>query len=268
MATSFTQSATSSGAAGPANLQLDFEEIWTELSDYLGWSRSPAGERLATVKRYANDGYRIFLMGIDPRSGKVHDWSFLAPGATLSVAAESTTTALPSDFRSILDDFAYGSNDSAKRLKHVSVVEIMTRRAGAGSWAGVPCLYAVQPASFESDTGQEYEVLWWPVPGRDYTLYYRYRANPGEMAESWERPMGGPEHVQTILQAGLMIAEARSNDGQTGSTVGYHKQLFEQLIAHSIDLDKRNGPASVGYNTDPSDDSRPILYRRGQVTHT
>jgi len=267
MATNFTQDATASGAAGPTDLQLNFDDIYTEIADYLGWSRSPSGERLTAARRYANDGYRIFLMGVDPRRGGVHDWGFLSPAATLAVTAGQTATTLPDDFRSMADDFAFDTDGPGRRLRQVSVVEIMTRRAGAGTWRGICSLYAIQPTAFSASDGQKYEALWWPTPAADVTLNYRYRANPAEMATATDRPMGGPAHAQTILQAGLMIAEARANDGQTAGVVGYHKGLFEQLMSHSIDLDRRHVPAGLGINADGSDDAVE-LPRRGTVTYT
>jgi len=265
MATSFTQNATSSGSAGPTDLQLSFEDIYVEISDYLGWSRTPAGQRLATVRRYANDGYRVFLMGADPRTGEAHEWSFLAPAASLDVAAGAEAVSLPGDFQCVVDDFTFGPAGPGGRLRQVSVLEIERLRAGSGGARGVPSLYAVRPAPPLSESGQRYQALLWPVPAQDCSLRWRYRVSVPEMSTATDYPVGGAAHSQTILQAGLMIAEARANDGQTGGVAGYHKALFEQLMAHSISLDRRLAPGSLGAC---AEGRRGVAWdRRGTVTY-
>jgi hypothetical protein len=67
------------------NLGLTFSDLYKEVSNFLGLGLSPAGDNLELAKKYARDGYRLFLMGIDPRSGRAYQWSFLAPAASLDL---------------------------------------------------------------------------------------------------------------------------------------------------------------------------------------
>lgn len=71
-------------------LGLTFEDVYKEVSNYLGLGLAPTGGNLALTKKYVNDGYRIFLMGTDPRTQRVFQWSFLAPAATLDVWAATS----------------------------------------------------------------------------------------------------------------------------------------------------------------------------------
>jgi len=75
-----------------ADLSLTFSDMYKEISNYLGLGLAPTGADLALVKKYANDGYRTFLMGMDPRTQRAYQWSFLAPAATLDVWADSSGT--------------------------------------------------------------------------------------------------------------------------------------------------------------------------------
>lgn len=68
-----------------ADLGLTFSDLYKEVSNFLGLGLSPAGDNLALAKKYACDGYRLFLMGVDPRSGRAYQWSFLAPAASLDL---------------------------------------------------------------------------------------------------------------------------------------------------------------------------------------
>ena len=72
------------------DLSLTFGSIYSRVSDYLGTGLSPAGEDLTRAKLYAMDGYRQFLMGIDPRTGRAYQWGFLVPSATLNLLPSST----------------------------------------------------------------------------------------------------------------------------------------------------------------------------------
>ena len=78
-------------------ISLTFEDLYTEVADFLGYGRSPTGDTLAEVKRYANEGLARFLLGLDPRTHRAYTWSFLAPEATIvlwrSVAAGTTTVS-------------------------------------------------------------------------------------------------------------------------------------------------------------------------------
>jgi len=66
-------------------LGLTFADLYKEVSNFLGLGLSPAEADLDLAKKYANDGYRLFLMGVDPRTQRAYPWSFLAPAASLDL---------------------------------------------------------------------------------------------------------------------------------------------------------------------------------------
>lgn len=69
-----------------------FSDYYAEVADYLGYGRSPSGTNITEVKRYTNEGYATFLMGIDPRTGQAYNWSFLAPEASMTFWSTVGTT--------------------------------------------------------------------------------------------------------------------------------------------------------------------------------
>ncbi len=238
-------------------ISLTFKDLYTEVSDYLGYGRGPEGERLEEMKRYVNDGYARFLLGVDPRTGRAGTWSFLVPEATLSLAGGTGAYALPDDFAYLVDDFTYDGG-AAGGLRPATVRELRAM-AGGGAIRGTPRWFAVCPSGFAAATGQRWEVLVHPLPSAEFTLRYRYRVNPQRMVEDAEYPMGGALHAQAVLACGLAVAEERRNDGQHA-----HRDRASDLVAASIDLDARAKPSNVGYNADGGPVGRR---RRGAVTY-
>ena len=76
-------------------LSLTFSDIYAEVGQFLGYGRSPTGDRLAEATRHSKEGYRRFLAGMDPRTRTAYDWSFLSPHDTIELWT-STTGSTPS----------------------------------------------------------------------------------------------------------------------------------------------------------------------------
>ena len=68
-------------------LELSVAAVCDLIEAYTG--NTTAGDALV----HAKIGYKRFLMGLDPRTQKVHTFSFLQPIATLSITADATGTA-------------------------------------------------------------------------------------------------------------------------------------------------------------------------------
>jgi len=304
-----------------------FSDYYAEVADYLGYGRTLNSGNSAEVKRYVNDGYQKFLMGIDPRTGHAYPWSFLAPektitfwasvgtsvadcgvstitgptantfydsmvghnivisstnypivsvstgGTTATVSQDASgktgssfkitsdgTYTLPDDFGHLVDDFRSDVNQGGHIVHPRSPQYIRQQRAGAGSGTGHPIYYAVQPVAYSTTIGQRWEVLTYPTSGGNYTMYYRYRVVPGKMISDTEYPIGGAMHTQTLLECCLALAESRKQDGER-----YHRELADQYMAASIDMDARNNPRNLGQNLDGT--AVTGWNRRGTVTY-
>ena len=90
----------------------DFSDYYAEVADYLGYGRSPAGTNLTEVKRYTNEGYQRFLMGINPKTGSAYMWSFLAPETTMVFWASVGTSIASSGVSTITGPTANTFYDS------------------------------------------------------------------------------------------------------------------------------------------------------------
>ncbi len=228
-----------------ADLTLTFSDLYKEVSNFLGLGLSPTGDNLTLAKKYANDGYRLFLMGMDPRSGRAYAWTFLSPERSLTLAAGAADGryALPDDFAAILDDPTLSAETSGARpgrLAPRSAAYIRQLQASRAP-GGPPRYYAVVPRALEAAVGQRYDLLVWPTPAASCEARLRYRVQPAAMSADTDRPLGGPPHALTILEAALAVAEQRHND-----TRGIHTEQFERLMAFSIDLDAANQPRALG----------------------
>ncbi len=98
-------------------ISITFSSIYQEVADYLGYGRSPTGDNLSEVKRYANDGYTDFLMGMDFRSGTAHRWSFMSPTAQITMWSSQT-----GDTASSLSGATDGAGNSATSIAGASAI--------------------------------------------------------------------------------------------------------------------------------------------------
>jgi hypothetical protein len=246
-------------------LEITFAEIYGEVARFLGLGSAPAGDDLALVKRFANDGYRLFLMGMDPRTQRAYPWSFLAPAASMTLAPGGGTDgayALPEDFAAMVDDPVGGPAGEAFRIEPRSASYVRGLRAGGAACAGpAPRYYAVLPRPLVPAAGQRYELLVWPSPGATYTVRFRYRVEPPSLAEPGDRPLGGASHSATIMEAALAVAEQRHND-----TRGLHTEQFERLLAASIDMDAAGRAPTLG--GEAAGGAASAFERRGRVSYS
>ena len=101
--------------------------------------------------------------------------------------------------------------------------------------SGLPRYAAIRPKRSEGDGVQRWEVVFYPTPNEDRTLYYRYTIAPPPIGEDRKWPYGGKQHAETILQSCLAVAESRATkDG----TPGPASAKFMERLAASIQLDK------------------------------
>jgi hypothetical protein len=77
-----------------ADLSVTFDELQREIAVKLGWSRDSTAwstDESDTVDAIVNEGLRDAYYAIDPRTQRLHKWSFLYPQATLNLSAPYST---------------------------------------------------------------------------------------------------------------------------------------------------------------------------------
>lgn len=74
-----------------STLQLTFEDLVAEVCEYLGLGEDPSEDDLELAGKLVNEGYRQFLMALDPRTKRSYAWSFVDPSTTPSILTSEMT---------------------------------------------------------------------------------------------------------------------------------------------------------------------------------
>lgn len=234
-----------------------FSDYWSRVATYIKNDSAPTGDNLTECKRVTNDGYMMFIGEFD--------WSFLYPPATLSVTASAETTDLPTGYAWLQEPFCYppDSGTGLRELEEVTWEEIRGLKAASQNATAPPTRFAVVPKTFIAGTGQQYQVIWHPVPDANYTLHYRYRVEAGAMSNDADYPLGGQAHQLTILQAAKAIAEQEKDGAPAQQWQLYRGKSPDRvggLLAKSIRLDLQPRPRNLGPSIEQSDGKVRALY--------
>jgi len=239
-----------------ATLQLTFSDVYKKVSEFLGLGSSPTGEDLTKVKDIVYRGYRQFLFPIHPVTGRGYIWSFRRKVGTLVTEAGKWVYELPEDFSYFETKLTLIQDGNYPNPEYTSVSRIYEKRT-ADNTTSYPQYYGVRTGDYHPQTGQVYEIVFWPTPNAAYNYTYNYVFVPEKPANDDDVFIGGPEASECILEMALAVAEVQEDD-----TVGIHNQQAQALLAKLIRSDEKLAPSSVGMNTDPSiTDSWPGIQR-------
>jgi hypothetical protein len=109
-------------------------------------------------------------------------------------------------------------------------------------WSHTPMKAAVIPKPFDAETGQRYQVQFWPMPDREHRFHYRYVHDPEMLDATNVHHWGGTPFSEAVIAACLSAAEEYHDDGST-----YWADKFQQKLAIAIDHDKKfNAPDRLG----------------------
>lgn len=212
-------------------LEITYNELRRELGRYLGLSRDPddwTDLEATDIADIIKSGLRSFYW---PQG---HCWSFLMPNATLELEAGQRSYDLPDDFNNILPGgFTYDVDAKQGLIARKDDEEIRSLWSKA-ELSGPPVYFATGVKVTEPNFPTRYEVLFYPVPDKEYTLSYSYCVSPPMLETAAnEIHLGGAMHSETVLEACLAAAEKTLEDKQD-----IHAQRFAALLAKSIALDQ------------------------------
>lgn len=214
-----------------ADLRLKFSDVYTEVSRFLGWGLTPAGQNLTDAKAITHAGYRKFLYPIKMTSTppSQHLWSFLIKDAVLMTKGGSWQYDMPVDFDRLYTRFTYDTNDQYAPLKQVSADMIRNNYVIANS-QGQPSQFAIVPSLYSAEAGTAVMQVWfYEIPSSVYTLHYNYVTRPPKLVNDADYFVGGDFASEAILECALAVAEQRW-DGQPGTHVAEADKLVQQLI--------------------------------------
>lgn len=222
-----------------ASLTLTFSDLYNRVSKFLGTygSSGPSGNDLTDAKDIVNDAYRRF---IDANS----DWSFLFRTTKMVTVSGTATYQLPDDLILIKKEFQHDSDTGYSDLEERPGSEITSWKA-TNDYSSYPEYFAIEPSAYTKETGQAWEVTFYPTPDSAYTLHYEYKIYPTKLEEDNDLPIGSLEYSDCIRQ--MCLAEAESG---TEESSGIQEGKAAVALAAALANDRKRAPHRLGYNGD------------------
>jgi len=227
-----------------ADLRLTFSDVYTKVSEFIGWGTSPGATNLADAKAIVHRGYTRFLYPVNPTTGKLHTWSFLEKHSISNTQSGEWIYSLPVDFQRLTIPFRHEVDSGYPRMVGTSFERIQQMRAGVES-TNFPHFYAIKTAPYVKEVGTTYEVAFFETPNANYRLNYSYIFRPQQLSATTDVFVGGDFASEAILEMCLAVAEQERDD-----TVGLHTQLADKLTAQLIINDVVTKADTVGKNID------------------
>lgn len=231
-----------------STLQAQYRDLTGDVGHFLGFGRGVAfGDAVWTARQQANLD-RCVKGGLRNFYHCGYEWSFLKPFASLTLAEGETVVRLPDDFGSATGRILLSSDDSTSwSIELGPVGRVYEWAARQVETTGTPIMVCQEPIKGTAATeGQRFQLRFYPISDRDYTVQLQYNLNPDYLSGSMPYAYGGAQHAETILSSCKAVAERDFDDMADGP-----QQLeFMRRLQVSMELDKRQKPQSLGYNAD------------------
>ena len=217
-----------------ATLRLTFQELYNEVSKFLGTygSSGPSGQDLTDAKDTVYAGYRRFL--------NAYDWSFVKPILKFTTVANTWEYQLPEDFSYFIGPFHFSAGSSYPSIEERSVEDILGMRSSLDHTT-YPEYYAIKPGSYSPETGQNFELMFYPTPDSAYTLFGRYKLYPKKLSATTDLPVGTPETDEALKALCLAEAEVRKDE-----EAGPQSQLAQEILRDAVRADRMRNARRLG----------------------
>ena len=219
-----------------ASLTLVFSDLYNRVSKFLGTygSSGPSGNDLTDVKDIVNDAYRRFL-DANP------DWSFLYRTTQLITVSGTNTYLLPDDYIIMKHSFQHAADTGYPELEERSEAQIRDMIA-CNDYSSYPEFFSISPTAYSKESGQKWEVTFYPTPDSAYTLHYEYKLYPSKLENDNDLPIGSFEYSDCIRQ--LCLGEAESNIEESS---GVQEGKAAVALAAALRNDRKRSPHKLGY---------------------
>lgn len=244
-----------------SQLSLTYFDYLGETGVYLGYGRGDLGDNTdvtwtssqeAVVTRLVSAGQRQFYFP-PPLEGQgfAHEWTFLKPVGTVTLAEGQTEVNLPDDFGGFDGPATVTTGDSTgyPALTLTGESRVRTRLAESPDTTGPPQMVALNARKgLQPDRSPGQSLSFWPVADADYTIGFRYTLLPEAITGAKPYSYGGMAHVETVLASCLERAEFYKDNAR-----GVCWMNWQDRLSASISIDRRRRPVSLGPNADGSD---------------
>lgn len=243
-----------------ATLGLSFQELYEDVSRFLGTygSSGPSGTDLTDAKSAVHAGYRKFL------DANPVGWSFLKRiDSKITTVSNTCLYELPDDFVSLVGTFQFGADQTYKPLSEVSVDMIRDWKA-VNDYNSYPTHFAIAAGNYHAETGQSWEVLFYPTPDSAYTLHFAYRFYPPKLSATTDVPAGPLDVQECIRQFCLAEAETYLDEKTDVQDI-----KAKELLGTAVRNDLKRQPKTLGYYGQPAAAAMGRAeYRINDVTYT
>lgn len=224
-----------------ADLSLTFENLYDEVLKFLGTynSDSPETTDLADAKFIVNRAYARYV--------SYYDWTFLSQEKTLETVDGTYKYELPTDFSYLIyPKLAFDSDDAYPEVQQRTPGQIKEFRADT-VYENAPSYFALQAGSYTKETGQGWEIWFYPTPDTIYHLQYLCKISPQKLVSDADIPIGGADMSDCLLELCLAYAEAYKDERQA-----VHSQLVNQILGPAKVMDNRRRSSFLGMFGDVS----------------
>ncbi len=245
-------------------LSLQKSALQTAVGVFLGYGRGPySGDNASNVTDLSNSGYRQFLYPAVGGDAKMtYDWSFLKPVGSFILPLGQSVIQLPDDFGGFDGQITIVTNNVNSwpwRIDWRNEGTIREMFMVTPTFQGPPMYAATTVLKGTTGTqGQRYQLIIYPQADQNYTIQAPYFVNPDALTDAFPYCLGGAQHTETTLAAGIAAAELFLDDER-----GPRWEYFQERLQASIAADRKNKPQVLGYNRDASDAGD--VYWRGPV---
>ena len=218
-----------------SDLRLSFSELYQEVEKFLGTyaSGSATAVDVTDAKFIVNRAYSRFV--------SYYDWTFLSQEKTLKTNDKQFRYNLPSEFNYLLsNEMSFDDNEFYRECTQRSTKQIREMRAD-DVYNNYPLFFALQAGSYTKETGQQWELQFYPTPNSNYLLHYFCKITPQKLENDSDVPIGGPEMSDCLLELCLAYAESYKDERQA-----VHHALLREILSPAKVMDSRRRSAHLG----------------------
>jgi len=218
-----------------ASLELTFGDLYTEVEKYLGTYNSGSASAAAIVdaKFIVNRAYAKFI--------SYYDWTFLYQLKLLKTNSSNYIYALPSDFSYLTHPRIYYDSDIGyPAISQRSPGQIIDMRSD-NVYSNYPMFFALQAGNYHKETGQGWNIMFYPNPNTKYYLRYHCKINPEKLSGDTDIPIGGADTSDCLLELSLAYAEAYKDERKA-----VHAEEVDRIITPTKLMDNKRRTKELG----------------------
>lgn len=218
-----------------ASLVLSFAELVDEVLKFTGEynNDSPSADALRDAKIIVNRAYTKCI--------NYYDWTFLRQLGTLTTQDGKHKYVLPGNFSYFIkDEFKFDSSTGYLPTQARSVEQIIAFRAD-NTYESFPQYHALLPGDYYKESGQMWNILFYPTPDTAYKLHYYYKINPDKLINDSDLPIGGVEISECLMELCLAYAEVYKDDKRA-----VHNEIVDGILGAVKAVDSRRRASHLG----------------------